>query len=66
MSTSTCTPLGGGSSQCVYQYRKEISTTTQSTPTTTQNFEVISTIQSVLFIGVMSAVIIVYLVRKLT
>jgi len=72
MSTSTCTPTGGGASQFVYQYRKEISTTTTSanlTPfvlaTSTVNQEIVSMTQSILFIGIIFAVLVAFIVKKL-
>jgi len=66
MSTSTCTPLGGGASQCVYQYRKEISTTTQNMATSTANYEAVATVGILFVIGMTVAIVVGTLVRKFT
>jgi len=66
MSTSTCTPLGGGSSRCVYQYIKEISTTTQNMATSTANFEAVATVGILFVIGITVAIVVGTLVRKFT
>jgi len=66
LATSTCTPLGGGASSCVYQYRKEISTTTQNLSTSTVNFEAVTIVGILFVIGVTTAVIVGSLVRKFT
>jgi len=44
MSTSTCNPLGGGSSRCSYEYRKEVSTTTTLGSSTVPEFTAIVSI----------------------
>jgi len=71
LSTSTCTSIGAGGSQCVYTYRKEISTTTTpnlpfAISTSTANYEAIATVQSLILIGMIFAVLTAYIVRKLT
>jgi len=65
MSTSTCTPLGGGASRCVYEYRKEVSTTTQDISTSTVNYETVSIIQSLVVIGIAFGAVVAYIVKKL-
>jgi len=75
MSTSTCTPTGGGASQCVYSYRKEISTTTETTDavettqrmaSTTELYYNVATITMFIVIGFMFTVATTLLVKKLT
>jgi len=65
MSTSTCTPQGGGTTQCVYQYRKEVSTTTMPLATSTVNYETVSVIESFIVIGFMFGVAVAYITKKL-
>jgi len=66
LSTSTCTSIGAGGTRCVYDYRKEISTTTTPHATTTANFEVVGTIGILFTIGIVVAVIVTNLVRRFT
>jgi len=66
MSTSTCTPIGGGASQCVYQYRKEVSTTTQNQATTTMNYEIVGMTTSLLFLFILIVFVVTKIVEKLT
>jgi len=72
LSTSTCVSIGAGGTRCVYEYKKEISTTTESSlypdliATTTANFEVVGTVGILFTIGIVIAVIVAGLVRKFT
>jgi len=72
MSTSTCTPLGGGASTCTYKYIKSISTSTtqeytpQVNASSTEMYQTSMTIAVFLFIGVLFTAVTVYLTQKLT
>jgi len=66
LATSTCVSIGAGGTRCVYEYRKEISTTTTPQATTTVNFEIVGTIGVLFAIGIVVAVIVTNIVRRLT
>jgi len=66
LSTSTCVSIGAGGTRCVYEYQKEISTTTTPHATSTANFEAVGTIGILFAIGFVVAIVVTNVVRKLT
>jgi len=71
LATSTCTPTGGGASNCSYSYRETLtySTTTiqntEANATTTTNLAGIETIWLLFTLGVMVTVGVAYIAKKL-
>jgi len=68
LATSTCTPIGGGASNCSYSYRDTLTystTTIQNISTSTENYMAVGTITFLLSIGLMVTVGVAYLTKKL-
>lgn len=69
LSTSTCTPTGGGASTCTYQYTPRTSTTTSTTTgilaTSTVNYQTVSMVTDLTTIAIILMLAVAMLTKKL-